>query len=93
MNSAEEFFWLMKMAEKEKKGNRVEYSTFFNWKVDHIIGHEKLEEKGKTYVVKVWCKVCARHKGNTQLRGIAKTSGVAFIDGTKSVTKGQVIFI
>ena len=66
------------------KGNRVEYSTFFSWKQSDIIGYEKIEEKGKSYVVKVWCKLCARHKSklNQQLKGSAKTSALAFINGT-----------
>ena len=46
----------------------------------------------KTYVVKVWWKVCAEHKSslNVQLRGSATTSTLAFIDGTNSVTWNEV---
>jgi len=39
-----------------KKGNRVEYSTFISWGKDSVIGHNKIEDNGKTFVVKVWCK-------------------------------------
>ena len=84
------------MSRKEKrKGNRVEYSTFYSWSVNDIIGCEKVEENGKNYVVKVWCKLCAKHKSslNFQLKGAAKASAIAFIDGTTSVTKSQVSHI
>ena len=53
---------------------------------------KKIDKKGKTYNVKVWCKVCAEHKSslNVQLRGSAKTCTLVFIDGTNSVTQNQV---
>ena len=75
----------------ENKENLLEYSPFFSWKLTDIIGCKKIDEKGKTYVVKVWCKVCAEHKSslNVQLKGSAKTSALAFIDSTNSVTRNQ----
>ena len=51
----------------ENKGNRVEYSTFFSWRLTNIIGCKKTDEKGKTYNVKVWCKVCAEHKSSLKV--------------------------
>ncbi len=77
-----------------KKGNKVEYSTFVSWGKDAVIGHEKVESQGKTYVVKVWCKICAKHKHkiNARLKGSAKEHAKAFVDGTSSVTKHQVSF-
>ena len=36
-----------------KKGNKVEYSTFVSWGKEAVIGHEKVESQGKTNVVKV----------------------------------------
>lgn len=75
-----------------RKGKRVEYSTFYSWNQTDLIGFEKLEEKGKNYVIKIWCKLCAKHKSsiNMELKGSAKTSALAFIDGTNCVTKHQV---
>ena len=79
-------------SEKNKKGNRVEYSTFFSWGKSEIIGYEKTQENGKTFVTKVWCKICAKHKEkiNKQLKGSAVTHAKAFVEGTNSVTKHQV---
>ena len=80
------------VCKSENKGNRVEYSTFFSWRLTDIIGCNKIDGKGKTYVVQVWCKVRAEHKSSlkVQLRSSAKTSALAFIDGTNSVTRNQV---
>ena len=80
------------MASTIKKGNRVEYSTFVSWGKNSIISCEKKEENGRIYAVKVWCKLCAKHKSkiNNQLKGSAKINAKSFIDGTTSVTKYQV---
>ena len=47
-----------------------------------------METGGKTYV---WCKVCAKFKtqmkNSLTLKGSAKTSALAFINGRNSVTK------
>ena len=75
----------------ENKGNHTEYSTFFSWRLTNIIGCKKIDEKGKTYAVKVWCKVCAEHKSslNVQLRGSAKARMLIFTDGTYSVAQNH----
>ena len=75
-----------------KKGNRVEYSTFISWGKESVIGFNKIEENGKSFVVKVWCKICTKHKAkiNSRLKGSARTHANAFIGGTTSVTKFQV---
>ena len=76
----------------ENKANLVEYSTFFSWRITDIIGCKKTDKKGKSHTVKVWCKVCAERKSslNVPLKGYAKISALAFIDGANSVTRNQV---
>ena len=53
-----------------------------------------METGGKTLVNYVWCKVCAKFKtqieSSSNVEGSAKTSALAFINGTNSVTKHQV---
>ena len=56
-----------------------------------------METGGKTLGGKtnyVWCKVCAKFKtqieSSSNVKGSAKTSALAFINGTNSVTKHQV---
>ena len=78
-----------------KKGNTVELSTFLRYDNCKLFGYKTLEKEGKTFVNQVWCKLCAKYKdrltSNTStLKGKAKTSALAFIDGTTSVTKFQV---
>ena len=60
-----------------------------------VIGHVNEEKKGKVYVFRVWCKICAKHKAriNGQLRGKAKKHASAFIEGTTSVTKYHVSYL
>ena len=79
-------------------GNKVEVSTFLSWRKSGIIGH-KTEvglSNSKVYVNFIWCKVCAKHKSrienNPSLKGSAKTAALAFINGTKAVTKYQVSY-
>ena len=76
------------------KGNKVELTTFKKWGKTDIIGSEIEEKDGKTFVVKVWCKLCGKHSNKIQkrpeCRGSIKTSIQAFIKGTNSVTKHQV---
>ena len=78
---------------RQIKGNKVEISTFLNWKKQEI-GYNVEEIGGKSYVVKIWCKVCARHgekiRYGPEFRGSVQSSVDAFITGTTSVTKFQV---
>ena len=48
----------------ENKGNCVEYSTFFSWRLNDNIGCKKIDKKGKTHIIKVWFKVCAEYKSS-----------------------------
>ena len=77
------------------KGNSVELSTFLGWGKSPIIGHKTEETNGKVMVNQVWCKLCAKYKKELQnsLKGSAKKNSMAFVDGTNSVTKHQVIII
>ena len=74
----------------EPKGNSIELSTFLKYGLTK----ETVEAGGKTLVNYVWCKVCAKFKAqfesSSNVKGSAKTSGLAFINGTNSVTKYQV---
>ena len=53
-----------------------------------------METGGKTLVNYVLCKVRAKFKtqieSSSNVKGSAKTSALAFVDGTNSVTKHQV---
>ena len=76
------------------KGNKIELVTFKKWGKAGVIGHEVQEINGKSYVTKVWCKICAKHSNAIRecsfFRGSAKASLNAFISGTTAVTKYQV---
>lgn len=77
----------------EIKGNKVSLETFLNWD-KNIIGYEEEDINGKTFVVKIWCRLCAKHSASirreSSCKGSVKKSMEAFISGTKSVTKYQV---
>ena len=76
------------------KGNSLALSTFLSYGVTDIIGYRSIEKDLKTVVNFVWCKLCAKHKDiisqSSTLKGTAKTSAMAFVIGTSSVTKYQV---
>ena len=74
---------------------RVELRTFEKWG-DHItghLGHRTAAENGRTVVVHVWCKLCARFRDDLvrhpDTRGVAKTAITQYADGTDSVTKSN----
>ena len=78
----------------EPKGNSIESSMFLKYGLTEVIGHKTVETGGKTLVNYVWCKVFAKFKTQIEspsnVKGSAKTSALAFISGTNSVTKHQV---
>ena len=76
----------------DKKGNHVELATFLKYPDCNLLGHRTLEKDGKKFVTFIWCKVCAKYKNQLSLtlKGSAKKSALAFIEGTSSVTKHQV---
>ena len=78
----------------EPKGNSIELSTFIKYGLTKVIGHKTVETGGKTLVNYIWCKVCTKFKtqikSSSNVKGSTKTSALAFINGTSSVTKHQV---
>ena len=78
----------------EVKGNTIELSTFLRYGLTEVIGHKSLEKEGKTLINLVWCKICEKFKrkiiNSSTVKGSAKKSALAFIDGTSYVTKYQV---
>ena len=81
------------MASKQPSGNMVELTTSLTWGKKEVIGHKTLPlPNGKIMVNHIWCKVCAAHKNDivNHLKGNAKQSAQAFIQGTNVVTKHQV---
>ena len=69
-----------KMAD-QRKGNKVELSTFLSWGKQSVIGYKTKDENSKTYVVFIWCKCCARNKDVilSILKGSVLTPALAFI--------------
>ncbi|XP_065642560.1 uncharacterized protein LOC136074184 [Hydra vulgaris] len=64
--------------------------TFLSWGKESVIGYT--EENG--FVVKIWCKICARNKTeiltDALVKGVSNHSLTAFTEGTCVVTKYQV---
>ena len=86
-------FNFLVMASKQASGNMVELSTFLTWEKKEVIRHKTLSlPNGKIMVHRLWYKACAAHKNYivNQLKGNAKQSAQAFIQGTNVVTKHQV---
>ena len=85
-------FNFLVMASKQASGNMVELSTFLTWGKKVIRQKTLSLPNGKIMVNHIWCKVCAAHKNDivNQLKGNAKQSAQAFIQGTNVVTKHQV---
>ena len=77
----------------ERKGNKVELSTFLNWKKTEM-GYRVEEICKKIYVTYIWCKLCAKHsktiRHGSSFKESIKKSIEAFVEGTNVVTKYQV---
>ena len=60
--------------------NKVTLATYLNWGMDSVLGKKIIEEDGTKFVVKIWCKVCAKNKSEIlrKLEGSAKTAALAF---------------
>ena len=54
--------------------NRVTLATYLKWGKDNVLGKKIMEEDGTKFVVKIWCKVCAKYKSEIlrELKGSAK---------------------
>ena len=85
-------FNFLVMASKQASGNMVELSTFLTWGKKVIRQKTLSLPNGKIMVNHIWCKVYAAHKNDTvdHLKGNAKQSAQAFIQGTNAITKHQV---
>ena len=72
--------------------NRVTLATYLKWRKDNMLGKKVIEEDGTQFVVKIWCKVCAKYKSEIlrELQGSAKTAALAFLDGTENVKSSNV---
>ena len=71
----------------------VLYSTFSKWNVSHVIGHtSEFDQLNREIVVKVWCKLCAKHseKIRKELRGRSVGEVDKYINGTDFITKYTV---
>ena len=78
----------------EPKDNSIKLSTFLKYGLTKVVHQKTVETGGKTLVNYVWCKVCAKFmtqiESSSNIKGSAKTSALAFINGTNSVTNYQV---
>ena len=67
---------------------KVKLQTFNNWNYD-TIEYETETIDSTTYVTKVWCTLCQKHKEKLKtdfrLRGVAKTNMLHYILGTKYI--------
>ena len=72
--------------------NRVTLATYLKWRKDNMLGKNVIEEDGTQFIVKIWCKVCAKYKSEIlrELKGSAKTAALAFLDGTENVKSSNV---
>ena len=72
--------------------NRVTLATYLKWRKDNMLGKNVIEEDGTQFVVKIWCKVCAKYKSEIlrELKGSVKTAALAFLDGTENVKSSNV---
>ena len=75
--------------------DRVTLATYLKWGKDNVLGKKIIEEDGTKFVVKIWCKVCAKYKSEIlrELKGSAKTAALAFLDGTENVKSSNVNMI
>ena len=60
-----------------------------------VLSKNVILEDGTKFVVKIWCKVCAKYKSEVlrKLKGSAKTAALAFLDGTENVKSSNVNII
>ena len=62
---------------------------------DNVLGKKIIKKDGTKFVVKIWCKVCAKSKSEIAkvLKESAKTAALAFLDGTEIVKSSNVNII
>ena len=81
----------------EPEGNSIKLSMFLKYGLTKVISHKTVETGGKTLINYVWCEVCAKFKtqieSSSNVEGSAKTSALAFINGTNChKTSGMNLF-
>ena len=76
-------------------GNKVLLQTFLKWSVDNVIGYNTEDSDNKTWIIKVWCKLCAAQKAgiirDSRVKGQIKKEIDRFASGTNFVTKHSVL--
>ena len=72
--------------------NRVTLATYLKWVKDNVLGKKIIEEDGTKFVVKIWCKVCAKYKSEIlrELKGSSKPAVLAFLGRTENVKSSNV---
>ena len=75
--------------------NRVTVATYLKWGKNNVLGKKIIEEDGTQFVVKIWCKVCAKYKSEIlrASKGSAKKAVLAFLDGMENVKSSNVNII
>ena len=75
--------------------SRVTVATYLKWGKDNVLGKKIIEEDGTQFVVKIWCKVCAKYKSEIlrASKGSAKKAVLAFLDGMENVKSSNVNII
>jgi hypothetical protein len=72
--------------------NRVTLKTFEKWNLSEIFCTETTLENGITYVVKIFCNVCALYQDNilANTKGAIRTAALRYINGTCYIKKDGV---
>ena len=75
--------------------NSATLATYLKLGKDNVLGKKISEEDETKFVVKIWCKVCAKYNSEIlgELKRSAKTATLAFLDGTENVKSSNVNII
>ena len=80
--------------ENEKQTKTVSLSTFLSYKVEDTIGFKTISKDHKEIVNFMWCKICTKYKdqlkNSSLVKGSAKKSLLAFMEGTRNISHHQV---
>ena len=73
----------------------VTLATYLKWGKDSVLVIKIIEEDGTKFVVKIWCKVCAKYISEKlrELNGSTKTAALAFLDGMENIKSSNVNII
>ena len=72
--------------------NRVTLAPYLKWGKDIVLRKKFIEEDGTQFVLKIWCKACAKYKSEIlrELKESARTAALGFLDGTENVKSSNV---